>query len=201
MLEAQTNKLTNKDTSKNESNELKSELEYKKNLVKKSASTLEEAKAQYESLLVKHKRLGDLETTLKKDISNYQEKIEKCKMDMADKFERVDYQKNFYKNETSKMQDLLAFLEKNKNSYKTLLEATKWKCKSKGTQLEELDTYKKLREMEKKMQENENYIFSLTTYIDSKEKESDYSQIMDECLNLQQEINAEIIKKTLSVKI
>lgn len=201
MLEAQTNKLTNKEPLEGSLSNNKSELEYKKNLVKKSASTLEEAKAQYESLLIKHKRLGDLENTLKSDIKNYQEKIERCKMDMTDKFERVDYQKNFYKNETSKMQDLLAFLEKNKNQYKNLLEATKYKCKSKGTQLEELETYRRLREMEKKMQENENYIFSLITYIDSKEKESDYSQIMEECLSLQQEINAEIISKTLSVKI
>lgn len=156
---------------------------------------------QYESLMIKSKRLGDLEITLKGDIKNYQEKIEKCKIEMTDKFERTDFQKNFYKNETSKMQELLFFLEKNSNQFKTLLEATKWKCKSKQTQLEELETFKRLREMEKKMQENENYIYSLVTYIDSKEKESDYSSLMQECLDLQQEINSEIVKKTLSVKI
>ena len=81
-----------------------------------------------------------------------------------------------------------------KNSYKTLLEATKYKAKSKQTQLDEMENYKKLREMEKKMQENENYIHSLVTYIDSKEKESDYNQIMKECMDLQQEINSELIK-------
>jgi len=113
---------------------------------------------------------------------------------MTDKFDRVDFQKSFYKNEMSKMQELLVFLEKNKNSYKTLLESTKFKAKSKQAQLEELETYKRLREMEKKMQENENFIYSLETYIDSKEKESDYSHLLNECLQLQQDINAEIIK-------
>lgn len=198
MLESHSNKLTNKTSG---ASEVRSELEFKKNQVKKSLSTLEEAKSQYESLQVKAKRMGDLEPSLKSEIKNFQDKIERCKQEMSDKFDRVDFQKNYYNNETSKMKDLLVFLEKNKNSYKTLLEATKYKAKSKQTQLDEMENYKKLREMEKKMQENENYIHSLVTYIDSKEKESDYNQIMKECMDLQQEINSELIKRTLSVKI
>ena len=200
MLESQTDTLQNKKGG-GTTKQIKSEIEYKKNLVKKSASTLEEAKEQYDNLSIKAKRLVDLEGTLTQDIKNYQEKIERCKNEISEKFDRVDFQKNFYKKETSKMQELLVFLEKNKNNYKTLLESVKWKAKSKQTQLEEMDTFKKLREMEKKMQENENYMYSLQTYIESKEKESDYSHLMKECLELQQEINSEIIKRTLSVKI
>jgi hypothetical protein len=75
------------------------------------------------------------------------------------------------------------------------------KNRSKTTQLEDLDTFKKLREMEKKMQENENYIFSLITFIDSKNNDNDFGHLMNECLELQSEINNELIKKTLSVKI
>lgn len=145
--------------------------------------------------------MNELEPTLKADIKGLQEKIERYKLDVTDKFDKIDYQKNYFKNETSKMQELMVFLEKNKNSYKTLLESMKFKAKSKQSQLEELDSFKKLREMEKKMQENENYIQSLITYIDSKEKESDYTQLMKECLELQKEINSELVKKTLSVKI
>jgi hypothetical protein len=62
--------------------------------------------------------------------------------------------------------------------------------------MEELDTYKKLREMEKKMQENENYIFSLLSFIEAKANENSYSHIAKECLELQQEINNELIKRT-----
>lgn len=200
LLESHSNKLTNK-SSGNKKNNYKSELEYKKNQVNKSVSTLEETKALYESLQIKSKRLTDLEPSLKSEIKNFQDKIERCKSDISDKFDRVDFQKNYYKNEISKMQELLMFLEKNKNSYKTLLEAMRFKAKSKQTQLEEMDSFKKLRELEKKMQENENYIHSLVTYIDSKEKESDFSQIMKECMDLQQEINNELISKTLSIKI
>lgn len=180
---------------------MKAELEVKRDLVNKSILTLEEAKYQYDNLKLKIKRLENLESTLKADIKNYQEKIDRSKGEMSEKFERIEAQKDFYKSEAAKMKELLVFLEKNKNEYKTLLESTKWKEKSKLSQLEEMEIYKRLREMEKKMQENENYIFSLLTYIESKEKESDYTAIMRECLDLQQEINNELIKRTLSVKI
>ena len=61
--------------------------------------------------------------------------------------------------------------------------------------MEELDTFKKMREMEKKMQENENYIFSLLSFIEAKQSENSYTDIAKECLDLQQEINDELIKK------
>ena len=148
MLSSHSNRIVNK----GQKNEVKSELEYKKNQVKKSISTLEEAKAQYENLQVKAKRMNELGPSLKSEIKALQEKIERYKLDITDRFDKIDFQKNYYKNESSKMKELMVFLEKNKNSYKTLLEAMKFKAKSKQTQLEEMDSYKKLRELEKKMQ-------------------------------------------------
>jgi len=64
-----------------------------------------------------------------------------------------------------------------------------------------MESYKKLRDTEKKIQENETQIYGLTTYLDSKAGETDFSQIMKECLDLQNEINNELVKKTLSVNI
>jgi len=64
-----------------------------------------------------------------------------------------------------------------------------------------MESYKKLRDTEKKIQENETQIYGLTTYLDSKAGETDYAQIMKECLDLQNEINNELVKKTLSVNI
>jgi hypothetical protein len=61
--------------------------------------------------------------------------------------------------------------------------------------MEDMDTYKKMREMEKKMQENENYIYSLVSFIESKQNENNYSDIAKECIDLQQEINNELIKR------
>ena len=80
---------------------LKADIDYKKDLIKKSASTLEEAKAQYEQLQVKMDRLGNLEETLKKEIKSYKEKLDKAHNEITDKFDRVDFQKDFLKSLTN----------------------------------------------------------------------------------------------------
>ena len=65
---------------------VKADLEYKKDLIQKSVSTLEEAKAQYEALQVKVDRLDNLEETLKKEIKTYKEKTLKANKDIVDKY-------------------------------------------------------------------------------------------------------------------
>lgn len=51
------------------------------------------------------------------------------------------------------------------------------------------------------MQENENVIFGLNSYIQTKNLESDFSDVMRQCLKIQNEINDLLIQKTLSVNI
>ena len=64
-----------------------------------------------------------------------------------------------------------------------------------------MDAYKRLRDVEKKIQENETTIYSISSYLDSKAHETDFSAAMKECLDIQNDINNELIKKTLSVNI
>jgi chromosome segregation ATPase len=189
------NKVQNNPTTSTGGPSIKADIDNKKELIKKSASTLEEAKAQYELLQVKVERLGNLEETLKKEIQNYKEKLERSNTEINEKYDRIDFQKDFFKSEQKRMTDLLSYLEKNKDNYTKLLTSLLLKNRSKTTNLEEMETFKKLREMEKKIQENENYIFSLQSYIDSKTKDNEFSHLLKECMDLQQEINAELIKR------
>lgn len=172
----------------------KSDIEFKKDLIKKSASTLEEAKAQYDILQVKMERLDTLEETLKKEIKSYHDKLDRANTEIVEKYDRIDYQKEYYKKEKERMNELLEFLEQNRENYNKLLTSLTIKNRTKTKQLEEKETFKKLREQEKKMQENYNYIFSLQSFVDSKSNENDFSELMKECLDLQQEINEDLIK-------
>lgn len=189
------NKVSNNPSNSTGGPSIKADIDNKKDLIKKSASTLEEAKAQYEMLQVKVERLGNLEETLKKEIQSYKEKLERLNTEINEKYDRIDFQKEFFKSEQKRMTDLLSYLEKNKDNYSKLLTSLLLKNRSKTTNLEEMETFKKLREMEKKIQENENYIFSLQSYIDSKAKDNEFSHLLKECMDLQQEINAELIKR------
>ena len=45
------------------------------------------------------------------------------------------------------------------------------------------------------MQQNENTIYSLQSYIDSKANENQYGNLLKECMELQQKINEELLKR------
>ena len=109
-------------------------------------------------------------------------------------FDNIDKQKEFLKNDAERMKHLLQVLETNKDNYNKLLTSLVLKNRTKNAQLEENDTFKKLRELEKKMQVNENNIYSLQSYIDSKTDENQFGHLLKDCMALQEQINAILIK-------
>jgi hypothetical protein len=74
------------------------------------------------------------------------------------------------------------------------------KIEGKKKQLEKDDTYKQLQGLENKMGQNEGNIYTLRQFIDAKNSESNYEQIMNHCLNITHNINADVIKDALTVK-
>ena len=174
---------------------IKERIKEKKDMIEKSENTLEEAKAKYEELVIKLERLDKLDETLKKDIDNYKEKLLRINNDISNKFDKVEEQKEFLKRDAERKKKLLVILNQNKENYSKLLTSLTLKNRTKNTQLEDNDIYKRLRELEIKMQQNENTIYSLQSYIDSKANENQYGNLLKECMELQQKINNEILKK------
>ena len=174
---------------------IKERIKEKKEMIEKSENTLEEAKAKYEELVIKLERLDKLDETLKKDIDNYKEKLLRINNDISNKFDKVEEQKDFLKRDAERKKKLLVILNQNKENYSKLLTSLTLKNRTKNTQLEDNDIYKRLHELEVKMQQNENTIYSLQSYIDSKANENQYGNLLKECMELQQKINNELLKK------
>ena len=174
---------------------LRERIKEKKEMIEKSENTLEEAKAKYEELVIKLQRLDKLDETLKKDIENYKEKLQRINNDINNKFDKVDEQKDFLKRDTERKKKLLVYLNQNKENYNKLLTSLILKNRTKNRQLEDNDIYKRLHELEVKMQNNENAIYSLQSYIDSKSNENQYGNLLKECMDLQQKINEELLKR------
>ena len=174
---------------------IKEKIREKKDMIEKSVNTLEEAKAKYEELVVKLQRLEKLDETLKKDIKGYKDKLGRIHTEINEKFERIDEQKDFLERDSKRMKDLLVILKQNKENYNKLLTSLVLNNRTKNAQLEENDIFKRMRELEKKMQANENTIYGLQTYIDSKANDNEYSGLLKECMALQKQINDEILKK------
>ena len=174
---------------------IKEKIREKKDMIEKSVNTLEEAKAKYEELVVKLQRLEKLDETLKKDIKNYKDKLGRIHNEINEKFERIDEQKDFLERDSKRMKDLLVILKQNKENYNKLLTSLVLNNRTKNAQLEENDIFKRMRELEKKMQANENTIYGLQTYIESKANDNEYSGLLKECMALQKQINDELLKK------
>ena len=174
---------------------IKEKIREKKDMIEKSVNTLEEAKAKYEELVVKLQRLEKLDETLKKDIKLYKDKLGRIHTEINEKFERIDEQKDFLERDSKRMKDLLVILKQNKENYNKLLTSLVLNNRTKNAQLEENDIFKRMRELEKKMQANENTIYGLQTYIESKANDNEYSGLLKECMALQKQINDELLKK------
>ena len=174
---------------------IKERIKEKKDMIEKSENTLEEAKAKYEELVIKLQRLDKLDETLKKDIDNYKEKLLRINNDISKKFDKIEEQKDFLKRDADRKKNLLIILNQNKDNYSKLLTSLTLKNRTKNTQLEDNDIYKRLHELEVKMQQNENTIYSLQSYIDSKANENQYGTLLKECMELQQKINDELLKR------
>ena len=174
---------------------IKDKIREKKDMIEKSVNTLEEAKAKYEELVVKLQRLEKLDDTLKKDIKNYKDKLNRINNEISEKFDRIDAQKDFLQRDSERMKSLLIILKSNKDNYDKLLTSLVLKNRTKNAQLEENDMYKRMRDLEKKMQANENTIYGLQSYIDSKANDNEFSGLLKECMALQKQINDELLKK------
>jgi len=179
----------------NASGGIKDKIKEKKEMIEKSVTTLEEAKIKYEELVVKLKRLETLEPTLKKDIDSYKFKVKTINDEIVNKLTDIGKAKDFLRKDAERMKNQMAYLKQNKDNYNKLLTTLILKTRTKNAQLEDNDIYKRLRELEKKMQANENTIFSLQSYIDSRSGEGQFGKILKECMDLQEQINNELLKK------
>ena len=89
-----------------------------------------------------------MDDTLKKDIENYKEKLLRINNDITNKFDKVEEQKQFLKRDTEWKKNLLVVLNQNKDNYNKLLTSLTLKNRTKNTQLEDNDIYKRLHELE-----------------------------------------------------
>jgi chromosome segregation ATPase len=118
LLENISDRIINKTGSEaGEAKNIKAQVAEKQAKIKQSITTLEEAKSQYLSLKVKMQRFETLDETLKAEIKNFNEKIEKYRNDISTKYDRIDYQKEYYTKQEEKMNEIMKFLEKNRMNF------------------------------------------------------------------------------------
>jgi len=62
------------------------------------------------------------------------------------------------------------------------------------------EIYNRLNDVEKRLIQNEANIYGIQQYIDAKGAESNFAGQLHECMNVCNEINMDVVKKTLSLQ-
>lgn len=126
------------------------------------------------------------------------EKLEKMEDEMNNKFPNVNKLKNSIESDKVDMQKMKAILSEVQPGLSKQITYHSMKHDTLKNQILQNEIYKNLDNLEKKMIINEQQIYALRTFIESKSMESNFQHQLTEAMNVVHDLNLEIVKKTLS---
>ena len=118
--------------------------------------------------------------------------------DLEYKFKSTDVLRKEFQNEKQRLNAIKAFLQKYKNNLQKQSTLHQINHDTKKNKMERMDIYKGLNDVEHKLIKNENAIYEIQQYIDQKGAESNYQNQFQDCMQLLNDINMELIKKCMS---
>lgn len=177
---------------------MKDDLAYKKNLAENSENTYARVKTELETRNNDLEKINTLEGKIDRENKNMDEKLKNMQDEMENKFPRIDEIKGQYENEKRRLIDLKKQLTKVKPGLSKYMTYYMMKYDTGKNQVLQNDIYKQLNGLEKKMATNESQIYALRQFIEAKGTESNYMTTLGQCMSTVNELNMEIVKKTLS---
>jgi len=184
--------------SKSDVSNMKGDLAYTKGLVEDSENTFARVKIELEQRNNDLDKINTLEGKIEKENKNMDEKLKNMQDEMENKFPKIDQIKGEYENEKKRLFDLKKQLTNIKPGLTKYMTYYAMEYDTGKNQLLQNDIYKQLNGLEKKMATNESQIYSLRQFIEAKGVESNYMSTLSACMSVVNELNTEIVKKTLS---
>ena len=179
---------------------MKSDLKFKQGQLEDSETTAARLKVQKDSIEQDLAKVKNLEGRIHTDMQGTTQKIQTMEDDMNHKFTRTDEVKADLEREKVRMEAIKRFLNVYKNGLAKQITYHSMKHDTKKNQILQSDIYSRLNEMEKKLIHNESQIYAVQQYIESKGVESNYQQILADCMHMVGEINMDLIKKCMSLQ-
>lgn len=172
-----------------------SEYHFKVDKTSDSAVTLERLKAQLAE------RQGDLEKTkelhvrIPQQLKKINEEITRKLNELSTKYNSVDKMKTEYQDIIKKLQQKKESLLAKKESFIQMIRNLNMKFDTKKQQLEDSKIAKELKETEQKLSFNEQNIFGLKSYIESKGVETNYQVLVQDCKEFIEGINSILLNR------
>lgn len=178
--------------------EMRKDLNFKQQQLDHAESTAAALQVEKENRQADLEKITNLEGRMDKEMEVYAENINKMEDDMANKFTKVgELQAN---HETEKTR--LKSIRQQVSSYRTALAKQStyhaMKHDTRRNMILQNENYNRLNEVEKRLIMNESTIYGIQQYIEAKGAESNYQEQMQQSIILSNQINEEIIRRSLA---
>ena len=175
--------------------EWESEYHFKVDKTGDSAVTLERLKAQLAERQNDLEKTKELHVRIPQQLSKINEEIARKANELATKYNNVDKVKNEFQELINKLQKKKESLYGKKETFVTMSRNLGLKLDTKKQQMEDNKIAKELKDYEQKLAMNEQTIFGLKSYIDSKGVETNYQSLVQDCKGYIDMINSVLLNR------
>jgi len=160
-----------------------------------SAITLERLKAELADRQIDLEKTKELHVRIPQQLSKINEEISRKLNELATKYNNVDKMKNEYQETIRTLQKKKEFLLTKKETFVVMTRGLNVKFDTKKQQMEDNKIAKELKDFEQKLGMNEQTIFGLKSYIESKGVETNYQNLVQDCKGYIDSINWVLLNK------
>jgi intraflagellar transport protein 74 len=172
-----------------------SEYNFKVDKTSDSAITLERLKAQLAERQVDLDKTKELHVRIPQQLTKINQEITRKQEELLSKYNNVEKMKEEFKENIQRLQREKEALNVKKDSFIQMIRGLNVKFDTKKQQMEDNKLTREIKDTEQKLFYNEQSIFSLKSYIDSKNMESNYIGLVQDCKDYVDGINAILLHR------
>ena len=175
--------------------EWESEYQFKIDKTGDSAVTLERLKAQLAERQLDLEKTKELHVRVPQQLAKINEEITRKERELATKYNNVGKMREESTAMITRLQTTREAMAQKKEAFLHQLKSLTIKLDTKKQQMEDNKIHKELKDIEQKLSFNEQNIFGLKTYIDSKGVETNYQGLVQECKEHMDSINSVLLSR------
>jgi len=179
--------------SQGSASEMREDLSFKERQLESSQSTKSRLQQELTKRNSELEKINTLDDKISVELTSLNEKIESMLGEMGD-FNNIDGLKDSADSTRTHLQHMKQKYIRRRDSIKQQVQLLSGKYEQKKNALVENDTAKGLEALEQKLRHYEQNIFHLREYIQTKEHETDFQKIKDDCSRMLDDLNQRVIQ-------
>jgi len=168
----------------------------KENQLGMAKETLVRVQQEYEQRLGELRNLDTLEENIQRQVKTLKEKMQNMQQEIATKFNNVDQVRADKERRRAKLFRDREEFNGVRQKLKDELNSVSYDHELRKQKMSLHEQYGVLTDLEKKISQNENTLYNMKQFIQTKTVDMDYQNIKNECLGLMQDINQVLIRNS-----